>query len=182
MHKTTAAKGCFLALMTLWLVQTQVMSGGCKKADPPETTQQTEGALPAEHVTAAETVDNTPIPNAPPEPKQANQVSTMETVTNTDKSEKLDLRILYVGLPGTDRQKDFVAFLGRHFRQVDTADYHAFKEQQTKGCDVAIFDNDGLEWAPLDITVSGQYSRATVSLGVPGAFWVRSVSRRMGYM
>ena len=92
------------------------------------------------------------------------------------------MRILYVGLPGTDRQEDFVTFLSKHFEQVDTADYNTFKEKQTENCDVAIFDKDGLDWKALEIQVSGQYARATVSLGVPGAFWVRWASRRMGYM
>ena len=97
-------------------------------------------------------------------------------------SEKSDLRILYVGLPDTERQKDFVTFLGKHFKQVDTADYNAFDEEQTKDYDVAILDKDGIEWAALDINVSREYSRATVSIGVPGAFWIRRVSRKMGYM
>ncbi len=87
-----------------------------------------------------------------------------------------------MGLPDTERQKDFVTFLSGHFEQVDTADYFAFTEEQTRDCDVAIFDKDGLEWKSLDINVSGGYSRATVSLGVPGAFWIRRVSSRMGYM
>ena len=97
-------------------------------------------------------------------------------------SGKIPLRILYVGLPETERQEDFVTFLSGHFEQVDTADYNAFTEEQTKDCDVAIFDKDGLEWKSLDIAVSSGYSRATVSLGVPGAFWIRRVSSRMGYM
>ena len=80
---------------------------------------------------------------------------------------KIPLRVLYVGLPGTERQKDFVTFLGKHFTQVDTANYNTFKEEQTRDCDVAILDKDGLEWAPLDIRVSSGYSRATVSLSVP---------------
>lgn len=97
-------------------------------------------------------------------------------------SQNLDLRVLYVGLPDTERQTDFVEFLRQHFRQVDTADYNTFKEEQTKDCDVAIFDKDGLEWKSLDIRVSSQYSRSTISIGVPGAFWCRTVSSRMGYM
>lgn len=112
----------------------------------------------------------------------AQQAAASETIANLDVSEKSDLRILYVGLPDTDRQKDFVTFLGKYFKQVDTADYHAFTEEQTKDCDVAIFDKDGIEWKALDINVSDKYSRATVSIGVPGAFWVERVSRKMGYM
>ena len=112
----------------------------------------------------------------------AQQAAASETIESIDVSEKSDLRILYVGLADTERQKDFVTFLGKHFKQIDTADYYAFTEEQTKDCDVAIFDKDGIEWAPLEIDVSDKYSRATVSIGVPGAFWVRKVSPKMGYM
>jgi len=112
----------------------------------------------------------------------AQQAAASETIENVDVSETSNLQILYVGLPDTERQKDFVAFLGKYFKEVDTVDYYAFTEEQTKDCDVAIFDKDGIEWASLKIDVSDKYSRATVSIGVPGAFWVRQVSRRMGYM
>lgn len=105
-----------------------------------------------------------------------------DAIENVGVSRKLDLRVLYVGLQDTERQKDFVTFLGKHFKQVDTADYYTFEEEQTKDYDVAILDKDGIEWAALDIDVSHEYSRATVSIGVPGAFWIRRVSRKMGYM
>jgi len=138
------------------------MSWGCRgKESEPE---------PAERVTdsnAPETVTETKT--APQEEPAAS-------------SGKIPLRVLYVGLPETERQKDFVTFLGRHFTEVETADYNSFKEEQTEDCDVAIFDKDGLEWKALDIRVSNRYCRPTISLGVPGAFWVRSVSRKMGYM
>jgi len=132
--------------------------------------------------------DNGPATEPQQQAAGSNATETaVEPVTEPDteppgSSDKIPLRILYVGLPNTERQADFVTFLSGHFEQVDTADYNAFSEEQTKDCDVAIFDKDGLEWKSLDISVSSEYSRATVSLGVPGAFWVRSVSSRMGYM
>lgn len=126
--------------------------------------------------------------DAEPEPaKQVAESDAPETKTAPKEQPatspgKIPLRVLYVGVPDTGRQKDFVTFLAKHFTQVKTADYNNFKEEQTKDCDVAIFDKDGLEWKPLKISVSNRYSRATISLGVPGAFWIRSVSRKMGYM
>ncbi len=154
---TMTSRIVFVALI-LWLVCTLAILSGCKDKDQPEDTQQAAETQKTEHISASEKI------------KQAGT------------SEKLDLRILYVGLPGTERRKDFVEFLRQHFWQVDTADYNTFKEEQTKDCDVAIFDKDGLEWKSLDIEVSGQYSRATISIGVPGAFWCRRVSSKMGYM
>ncbi len=158
MVKCNVKDRIILVSLTLWFVLALAISGGCKKKDQPEDNQQAAEHQKTEHISASEKI------------KQAGT------------SEKLDLRILYVGLPGTERQKDFVEFLSQHFRQVDTADYNTFKEEQTKDCDVAIFDKDGLEWKSLDIEVSGQYSRATISIGVPGAFWCRRVSSKMGYM
>ena len=155
MDKFTVTRKIVLAGLALWLVHALAISGGCKKKEQPADAPQAIGPAGTEQVSAPERV------NA---------------------SGKVDLRILYVGLPNTERQKDFVDFLREHFEQVDTADYNTFTEEQTKDCDVAIFDKDGLEWKPLDINVSGYYSRATVSIGVPGAYWVRKVSSKMGYM
>ena len=154
MSKFTFTKRIALTALTFWLVHALVISGGCKKKEQPANPPQAIGPAQTERV-AAEKI------NA---------------------SGKVDLRVLYVGLPNTERQKDFVEFLRGHFEQVDTADYNTFTEEQTKDCDVAIFDKDGLEWKQLDINVSGYYSRATMSIGVPGAFWVRKVSSKMGYM
>lgn len=97
-------------------------------------------------------------------------------------SGKIPLKILYVGLPDRDRQKSFVEFLSEHFEQVEFADYYKFQEAKTEDCDVAIFDKDGIEWKPLDIQVSDQYSRATMTIGVPGAFWCDRRQLKTGYM
>ena len=160
MAKFTVTKRIVLAGLTLWLVHALATSGGCKKKEEPADAPQAIGPAKTEQISAPEKVD----------------------VDLAGAAVKLDLRILYVGLPNTERQKDFVEFLSKHFKRVDTADYNTFKEEQTEDCDVAIFDKDGLEWKALDINVSSQYSRATISMGVPGAFWVRRVSSKMGYM
>ncbi len=149
-------------LLTVGVLLTMSPFWGCREKKPePEPAEQVAESNAPEAVVETTTV-----------PKEQPAVS----------SGKIPLRVLYVGLPDTERQKDFVTFLGKHFTQVETADYNAFEEEQTKDCDVAIFDKDGLEWKALDIRVSSLYSRATVSLGVPGAFWVRRVSPKMGYM
>ena len=101
---------------------------------------------------------------------------------------KIPLRILYVGLPDTERQKDFVSFLSVNFTQVKTAGLDTFTEEQTKDSDVIILDKDGIQWAgrggsPLrDLQVSAQYSRPTLSLGIPGAFWADRMRLKTGYM
>jgi len=101
---------------------------------------------------------------------------------------KIPLRILYVGLPDTERQKDFVSFLSVNFTQVKTAGLDTFTEEQTKDSDVIILDKDGIQWgsrggSPLrDLQVSAQYSRPTLSLGIPGAFWADRMRLKTGYM
>jgi len=102
--------------------------------------------------------------------------------------DRIPLRILYVGLAHTERQEDFVSFLSKHFAEVKTVDLYTFKEEQTKDSDVVILDKDGIQWGseggrPLwDLQVSAQYSRPTVSLGIPGAFWADRNRLKTGYM
>jgi hypothetical protein len=102
--------------------------------------------------------------------------------------DKISLRILYVRLPDTERQKDFVSFLSGNFTEVKTAGLDTFTEEQTRDSDVIILDKDGIQWgsrggSPLsDLKVSAQYSRPTLSLGIPGAFWTDGMRLKTGYM
>lgn len=151
-------------VLVVGLAYALTISGGCKRKGPPEDAQQA-------------VVD-----------QGAEQGSTSEVVADHGTSVKHDLRILYVGLPDTERQKDFVSFLSRNFTEVKTADLYAFKEEQTKDSDVVILDKDGIQWGsrggkPLtDLKVSNQYSRSTISLGIPGAFWTDRMRLKTGYM
>ena len=56
---------------------------------------------------------------------------------------KIATRILYAGRPGSDREKDFVEFLGKYFTHVETGDLAAFGDKSANGFDVAILDYDG---------------------------------------
>ncbi|NQT01552.1 MAG: hypothetical protein HQ580_05990 [Planctomycetes bacterium] len=113
---------------------------------------------------------------------------TKSQVQQETTDEEIPLRILYVGLPNTERQKDFVSFLSKNFTEVKTADLYTFKEQQAKDSDVIILDKDGIQWGsrggkPLrDLKVTDQYSRPTISLGIPGAFWTDRMRLKTGYM
>ncbi len=100
---------------------------------------------------------------------------------------KISLRILYAGMPGTARQKDFVSFLGKHFVGVKSVDFSSFTEEQANESDVVILDKDGIQWAgrggnPLwDVKLSKSYSRATLALGIPGAFLYDRMGMKPGY-
>ncbi|MBL7187698.1 MAG: hypothetical protein ISS70_15355 [Phycisphaerae bacterium] len=92
------------------------------------------------------------------------------------------LRILYAGLLDTDRAKDFVDFLDEHFEKVETTDYLTFTADKSAGFDVTILDHDGVDTRAPRPSISRQYSRATVTLGVPGADICSRLSLKTGYL
>jgi hypothetical protein len=113
------------------------------------------------------------------QPQETQQVSESRRI---EISEKIDLCILYAGLLNTDRAKDFVDFLKAHFRQVETTDYKTFNGTHTADFDVAIIDHNGLDTrAPLQ-GISRQYTRATVTMEVPGADLCSRLSLKTGYL
>ena len=122
--------------------------------------------------------------------RQETQTALVETeVQQVTAGEKIPLKILYVGLVDTERQKDFVSFLSDNFTEVKSADLYIFKEEQTNNSDVIILDKDGIQWASRDggkplmnYPVSSQYSRPTITLGIPGAFWTDRMRLKTGYM
>jgi hypothetical protein len=114
------------------------------------------------------------------QPQEAQQaVESQKTCTS---SEKIGLRILYAGLPNTDRAKDFVDFLTKYFQHVETADYNTFTGSHTADFDVAIIDHDGADTRAPRPDISRQYARATVTMGVPGAFICSQLSLKIGYL
>jgi len=116
------------------------------------------------------------------QPEEARQTVPTEKTKHISASDKIGLRILYASLPNTERSKDFVEFLAKHLKQVETTDYNAFKESKTSGFDVTIIDYDGQDTrAPLP-SISRQYSRATVTIGSPGADLCSRLSLKTGYL
>jgi len=101
--------------------------------------------------------------------------------------DKISLRILYAGMPDTARQKDFVSFLGKHFVEVKSVDVGSFTQEQAKDSDVVILDKDGIQWGsrgdkPLrDLRLPKDYLRATLALGIPGAFLYDRMRLKPGY-
>ncbi len=100
---------------------------------------------------------------------------------------KISLRVLYAGMPGTARQKDFVSFLSRHFAEVKSVDVGSFTQEQANESDVVILDKDGIQWGgrggnPLsDLKLPKDYRRATLALGIPGAFLYDRMRLKPGY-
>ena len=139
-------------ILTLFFSIATIILVGCKKKETPEDMQQA--------VESRQTSDS----------------------QKTDTSGKIGLRILYAGLQKTDRAKDFVKFLKRHFQQVETTDYNTFTGSHTADFDVAIVDHDGADTRAPRLRISRQYARATVTVGVPGAFLCSGLSLKTGYL
>ena len=97
-------------------------------------------------------------------------------------SEKIGLRILYAGHPGSEREKDFVDFLSAYFTEVKTVDLKEFKEDNTAGFDVTILDYDGDGFKAPRLKLSESYSRATVTVGVTGALICGNLKLKTGYL
>jgi hypothetical protein len=54
--------------------------------------------------------------------------------------EKIDLKVLYAGNPGSDREQDFTGFLKEQFTEAGSTDFRTFKADEAKGYDVVLFD------------------------------------------
>lgn len=92
------------------------------------------------------------------------------------------LRILYAGHPDSDREKEFVQFLGQHFATVKTADLTAFKEKDAEGFDVTILDYDGDGFKAPRPMISPEFSRPLITVGVPGGLMCDRWGLKTGYL
>jgi hypothetical protein len=110
--------------------------------------------------------------------------------------EPFPLKVLYAGNPDSDRQKDFTAFLGKHFAQVGTSDYSKFKESDAKGYDVVIFDwtsiyprdeNGKVKEtidrmnSPTPPKLSDDYDRPTILIGAAGGYLAQQLRLKIDW-
>jgi hypothetical protein len=112
--------------------------------------------------------------------------------------EPIDLKVLYAGNPGSDREKDFRAFLAGHFTRIGTVDYRKFTEQDAKGYDVVIVDwtsiyardaqgkmKQGDEMSistPKGMKLDEGYSRPTILIGAAGATATRPLKLKIDWL
>lgn len=92
------------------------------------------------------------------------------------------LRILYAGRPGSDREKDFVAFLKKYFETVQTGNLQTFKESDTQGFDVTLLDWNVNEFQGPKPVLSESFSRPMITLGVPGGLICSQWRLKTGYL
>jgi hypothetical protein len=79
------------------------------------------------------------------------------------------LRILYAGHPGSDREKDFVAFLKKYSEVVQAGNLQTFQEADARGFDVTILDWDVRALEGPCPALSEDFSRPVITLGVHGS-------------
>ena len=95
---------------------------------------------------------------------------------------KIDLKILYAGHPKSEREKDFVDFLSKHFTHVATGDLAKFTPASGKGHDVVILDYDGKGFKGPQPRLPRSYARSTVTVGVIGGLISGGMGRKTDYL
>jgi hypothetical protein len=111
--------------------------------------------------------------------------------------EAIALKVLYAGNPGSDREKDFTAFLQKSFGKVGTADYRSFKESDAKDYDVVIFDwttifptdDQGKIKQPISRlnspkapTLSNTFDRPAILIGAAGGFLTMQAKLKIDWL
>jgi hypothetical protein len=102
--------------------------------------------------------------------------------TDSPASSSNGLRILYAGRPGSDREKEFVAFLREHFGVVETGNLQTFKEVDAQGFDVTILDYDADDLSAPGPTLSPLFSKPLITLGVAGGHMGRRWRLKTAYL
>ena len=136
-----------------------IISNGCKDDNQTESAQQ-----PNINITAS------------------TSTSTSDQTKDIEPSEKTKLSILYAGQLGKKRAKDFTDFLSKYFTEIKTTDYKTFKGTEYPECDVVIIDYDGKDFDTPTPNLSPSYKRATITMGVPGAFICSRQNLKTGYL
>jgi hypothetical protein len=97
--------------------------------------------------------------------------------------EPINLKVLYAGNASSDRAKDFISFLEKHFAKVCSADFGKFQEADAKDYDVVLFDwtsiyprnkegkidnSAGSITMPPGPQLSPDFAKATILIGAAG--------------
>jgi len=100
---------------------------------------------------------------------------------------QVNLRVLYVGYPGTEREKDFVGFLEKHFTKVGKADLAKVEVKDAEGSDVVVLDYGeliikGNAIVSPRVLFGREYSRPVLTIGAAGALVCDSLGLKTGYL
>ena len=104
--------------------------------------------------------------------EQTGPVQESETAQSTA---KIDLDVLYVGRPGSERENDFRGFLSTHFARVATSNGETFDGTEAQGFDVVVFDCNAPHlpegFGRPSVTIGLDGMRLFAKRGVPSGFW-----------
>jgi hypothetical protein len=103
------------------------------------------------------------------------------TSSQSAPAEKIAVKVLYAGHPGSAREKEFLTFLRKYFTEVQTGDLAKFTGSSADAFDVAILDYDGDGFRAPRPSLSPDYARATVAVGVAGAMIGSRLRLKTGY-
>jgi hypothetical protein len=124
-------------------------------------------------------------------------VALLASGATTWADDRINLKVLYAGNPGSDREKDFTSLLERHFTRVAAMSYEAFKERDAKDHDVVILDWTSIyprdehgaiakEFtslkSPKAPKLSGSYDRPTILIGAAGISAVRPLKLKLDWL
>ena len=106
------------------------------------------------------------------------------------------LKVLYAGNPGSDRERDYVGFLKGTFGRVDAVDYRTFRDETAEGHDVVILDWTSIQardaagrvlddfkmnYPKPTPSLSEGYSRPTILIGGSGERAVRKLRLKIDW-
>jgi hypothetical protein len=109
----------------------------------------------------------------------------------------IDLKVLYAGNPGSDRERDFKGCLEQHFARVATINYQKFRQKDAKGYDVVILDWTSIyprdEHGTIAKTFTGlnsptppkltrDFDRPTILIGAAGAQATRPLGLKINWL
>jgi len=104
------------------------------------------------------------------------------TAAQTPPAKKMALKVLYVGSPASDREKDFVAFLGKYFSEVKTLGLEQFSPAAAEKSDVVLLDYEGDGFKGPQPALPQSYTKPTVTLGVKGGLICSRLRLKTGYL
>jgi hypothetical protein len=107
--------------------------------------------------------------------------------------DRIALRVLYCGDPGSAREADFRTFLKQHFTQVTLHNLLTFKERDAKGHDVVIidwtnvYDGNGAMDAEKShrlrrLKLSNSFARPAILIGRAGGLVARSLKLKVDWL
>jgi hypothetical protein len=114
--------------------------------------------------------------------KKKDQPEAQPGPVDTGAQANRELRILYAGHPGSEREKDFADFLRQYFATVETGDLAPFDGSQSEGFDVTILDYDGDGFKAPRPRLAEGFSRPLLTVGVPGGLMCSQWRLKTGYL